>query len=542
MAREVLKELYVLLGFEGDSKELDKFAHSMNGIIGVVKGFIAFKAAEKIGRELAGIALGAADNAVRLEQSAMSLRYNTQEIQALEYAAGSANVPVQAVIDGLTQLRNLQAQAATGDAGAVGILGFGGAPGKDAVETMAKIADRVQGMSAGMQRLYLQRSGLSSLLPLFNMGGEFIRQMAQEAKDLGYTLDEASVKGGSKMNSQLFKLDARLEVLKNRTAKELIPLGLKITEVLLKLWQRYEKFLTLENLTQMLKRLTAQLEMLGIVLASIAVVGTLITLFTQWNYVVLTVITTLMKAQAAMVALMGSTLASILIWGLLAAAMVLVIDDLYAFANGGKSLLGTLYILNPTLRKFTDFWGDAQEGISKTGDALDAALEKMKELMPFLSPLIDGLRDLLGVKDDSTEKQLGALDTKIKMAQHMQQEAESKGDFGAVKMWENREKQFITQKIAARNAEAEDARARAQYGKGPALEAPWRGAALGAVQMSAPQSSQMSVNGGTYTVNQNFTGTAVSPQGAGQAVNGALKTAQERDYRQAATAAAGAVR
>jgi len=545
---EILKSLYVVLGFKGDDKELDKFAKSMNGIIGVVKGFIAFKAAEKIGRELAGIALGAADNAVRLEQAAMALRYNTEEIQALEYAAGSANVPVQAIISGLEQLRNLQAQAATGEAGAVGILGFGGAPGKDAVETLAKIADRVQGMSPHLQRLYLQRAGLQSLMPLFKQGGEFIRQMAQEAKDLGYTMDEMSIKGGSRLNAEMFKLNARLEVLKNRALKDLIPMGLKLTEILFKLWKQYERFLTMENLTQLIKQLIAQLQILGIVLASIAVLGPLILMFSNlaWTISLLkyVILTTLPK----LVAFMGAPLAGILIWGLFAAAIILVIDDLYAFSQGGKSVIGTMCVMNPALRFVTNRFGDMHEALKNARDGLSGLRMGFKDLFPEFAPAIDSIQllvdkfrlflDVLAgampmlapiikaveffFANTAEEKELLKLRTQIKEAQETADEARKTGGKTRAQLFDRRVRQLQAQ---------EEALIRESF----KAQVP--------VPAVAPGSnSVVSVNGGTYTVNQQFTGPDVSPQGAGRAAGTALQNAQEREYRQAGTALAGAVR
>lgn len=511
MAREVLRELYILLGFQGDTKDAKEFESSLDSVLTAVKGFVAFKAAEKIGRELAGIATGIADQAVALKQSADALGYTTDQLQELQYAAGTANIPVETIVSSLESLRQLQAQQMTGDGGAVGLFGAIGAPGEDAVETLARMADRLAALPPHMQRLAAQKAGMTELMPLLRLGGEYIRDMAAEARDLGIAFGEDLVEKGNLLNSQLFKLNTRMEILKKRAAEDLIPIGLELAGVLLRLWDRFGKLLTMENLRKVLDRLVATLEALAIAIAAVGAAAAVLAIFTQWDFLVVALVTRLIRLIEVWKLFQASMLSSALLWGLLAAGIVLVIDDLYALTTGGKSFLGWLYTTNPVLRKFTDFWGDLHQ-------AMEDALDTMQRLFPALSPLIEGMKSLLGMRDDSTNAALGKINKQLEDAQEERDKADMNDDKAGMARASRRIAQLKGQRAELIR---EEALSRA-------------GGAAAATTVITEGGRSVVVNGGATTVNQSFAG-PVSPGQAGAAAGAAVSDASARALRQTAT-------
>lgn len=175
--------------------------------------------------------INAADHISKLSQST---GIGTEELSALAYAGDLANVPIEALATSVSRFnRNIyDATRGTGDAGkaftAMGIS-IKDANGnlKSADQLIAEVADKFAGYEDGVEKsaiamLLFGKAG-AQMIPLLNAGGEGLRQMKEEAKQLGLTIDSETGKAAEQFNDNLTRLGAAARGLGNTMMRELLP-------------------------------------------------------------------------------------------------------------------------------------------------------------------------------------------------------------------------------------------------------------------------------------------------------------------------------
>lgn len=103
------------------------------------------------------------------------------------------------------------------------------------IETLAKLADEYNSIQDPVERAARLTDvfgrGWTSLTPLLKAGGQAIREAADEAKKLGLTLSEDDVQGARALEVSVDNLNDKVEALKLKVGKDLIPVAINVVDV-----------------------------------------------------------------------------------------------------------------------------------------------------------------------------------------------------------------------------------------------------------------------------------------------------------------------
>lgn len=157
-----------------------------------------------------------------------------EEIQELGYAADQEHASLEKIATAILRLsRNMSdASRGTGEARyAFEKLGIAVTKSdgqlRNSVDVMLDVADRFKNMrnetemTAAAMQLF-GRSG-AEIVPFLRMGGDEIRNLMQEARDLGYVMDEETVGALKALDDQMTALKASLAGVGRQIAAEVVP-------------------------------------------------------------------------------------------------------------------------------------------------------------------------------------------------------------------------------------------------------------------------------------------------------------------------------
>lgn len=157
-----------------------------------------------------------------------------EEIQELGYAADQEHASLEKIATAILRLsRNMSdASRGTGEARyAFEKLGIAVTKSdgqlRNSVDVMLDVADRFKNMrnetemTAAAMQLF-GRSG-AEIVPFLRMGGDEIRNLMQEARDLGYVMDEETVEALKALDDQMTALKASLAGVGRQIAAEVVP-------------------------------------------------------------------------------------------------------------------------------------------------------------------------------------------------------------------------------------------------------------------------------------------------------------------------------
>lgn len=369
----VLDSLFVELGFEIDTKELDKFKTQMEQAKSSVMSFaaVAGAAAAAIGLFVFKVA----DSLDTLGDFAEQEQVSAEAIQEIGHAAQLNGSNIDALKSSIQGLNSATGQALTGlGRGKKAFEKFGiSAKNSDgSVKTfdalLGEISEKMQGMDRKSAINMAQKFGLDrSLVPLLLKGKDALEAYRLEARELGITTN-AEIEEASKFADEYDRLKFTFLSTARGIAVQLMP---QIREAITatKNWFVENKKVISSALGGWLKTISALLGTLWDWLSRILVVGAK---FVTWLttskigmillaaafgalvkivfYKYLMQAISLFKFLAA--ALTVTNVAALLttaILGLLIAGIVLLIDDFVNFREGNESLIGDLVKQFPQL-------------------------------------------------------------------------------------------------------------------------------------------------------------------------------------------------
>lgn len=208
----------------------------------------------------------------------------TESLQELQYAAQIAGVEQGQLEKGLIRLNQAASQARAGmatykrafDQAGVSLYDHNGAVKDterlfmDLAEATGNMGDRVRATDILMQTF--GRAG-ARLAPLFKNGAEGVKQLRQEARELGLVLDNAMVRQAEQANDELTRLGnvVRVQVTKAilELTPEIIELAKSFTEWLVPAfrsffaWLSPTRFLPLRELENRMQEFEQQIERLA---------------------------------------------------------------------------------------------------------------------------------------------------------------------------------------------------------------------------------------------------------------------------------------
>lgn len=220
----------------------DSMKTSMNGMlqldtttIAVAGGFAAVAAAiVKAEKALISMTKEAASNADDLLTIASVTGMTTDSVQELNYMADLTDVSLDRIKDSLKETTNKMQEAAagTGDAydayqrlgveitNADGSLRSAQDVFYDTIDALGDMKNQAERDALAMD---LMSESAQELNPIIELGGDKLREYAQEAHDMGYVLDNDALKSLQAVDDAYSRLQNTQEGVKNQLAVEFAP-------------------------------------------------------------------------------------------------------------------------------------------------------------------------------------------------------------------------------------------------------------------------------------------------------------------------------
>lgn len=220
----------------------DSMKTSMNGMlqldtttIAVAGGFAAVAAAiVKAEKALISMTKEAASNADDLLTLASVTGTTTDSVQELNYMADLTDVSFDRIKDSLKETTNKMQEAATGTGDAyeaykrlkVEITNTDGSLRSaqdvfyDTIDALGEIKNQTERDALAMD---LMSESAQELNPIIELGGDKLREYAQEAHDMGYVLDNDALKSLQAVDDAYSRLQNTQEGVKNQLAVEFAP-------------------------------------------------------------------------------------------------------------------------------------------------------------------------------------------------------------------------------------------------------------------------------------------------------------------------------
>jgi len=188
-----------------------------------------------LGAAFAGASLkGAIDMGDQLDDLSEKTGIAVKDLSALRYAGEVTGTPLEALATGVKKLSNTMYEAAGGGKEQAAIfkaLGIelrtasGALRGSD--EVLGDVADAFAGFNDGPEKAALAvkifgKAG-ADMIPLLNQGSAGIRDLREEAQQLGATIGEDAARNFATFNDNLRKLQLYSEGAKTTLASELVP-------------------------------------------------------------------------------------------------------------------------------------------------------------------------------------------------------------------------------------------------------------------------------------------------------------------------------
>lgn len=394
----IVDELVSLLGLDIDPKAegtARRFGQMLGGVIG-----LALKAGAALTTAATGLQAYAAIQAKAIDDSAtFATRIGTsyERLQELEYAAEAAGGSVDALRSDLDKLSK----------------SWIGGRNTDPADKLLRIAQRLQGMSGQRQRRWAEALGVSDeTLLLIQKGREGIEQLTKRARELGLVMGETAVKRAREYRAAFLDMRRVVQSFGQEVSIGLLPNLTKIIKGFTE-WVRVNREWLALKTQDFVKGVTGGFQLLG------RVISWLWGLFEKLVGPVGEVVKQLDLSQPIMLAVASAlgllALASIavaapwLLWGAAIAALILLLDDLYAYLNGADSLIGRFIgsfqkaypEISKAVTQILDFIVNAFEtfGVKMSGGFTDRFKAMAITALTFVTNLLDGIEGLLAAND-----------------------------------------------------------------------------------------------------------------------------------------------
>lgn len=349
-------ELFATLGLKTDVRGFAAADKMLTGLKVALVGLVAHRGWSFLTGSLDQVT----EAASRAVDESQRLGVSAEALQELGYAADLSGSSFEGMTGALTKFsRNLEkAKQGGGEAGdafrKLGINVKRDLANETLDQNLELIAERISQMPDGAEKAAVAmqlfgRSG-TKLIPLLNEGQEGIVKLRNEARELGVVIDEETAKSLEEFGDDQDRLKASMTGLKNEVVKALLPTLSKMVKSTIA-WVKANRQLLAQRLEKALKGLIAILKLTIDVVGALAKalmfladnmgLVTLATLTLAAAYLVLRA-----RAIAAAVASAAMWAASMIGPALVAlaiAALILVIEDLYRWVNGGESVFKEMY-------------------------------------------------------------------------------------------------------------------------------------------------------------------------------------------------------
>lgn len=412
---EVIKELLVALGVDADTGNVEAF----NVAIGAAE--IAMQAAAIAAAALAAAIIGAVVATVEAgsaaQEGAVKTGLSVEAYQELAYAAEQSGVPVELLEASMAKQNRMAAEAAAGNeqaAAAFDALGVSVTNADGSLKSseqlfnetsaaLAAIEDPAK-RAAAAQAIYGESA--AKLMPLLAEGPEGLARMREEAELLGIVLSDEDVAAADAFGDSMDMLKGVVRGLAFDIGTALLPFLQRLVDGF-KEWYLANRELIGKGLTVLATILGAVFRVIGSV---VDVVNSLVESTIGWDNVFKLItaavgflsiaLAGLAIALGTVVAIVGAVISGIgiflgIVSGMLplvvalggafataaaaVAGVVLVIEDLYTYLQGGDSLIG----------RFVEQWRNSEGVLGSVVRLFDALVLLGRTLFAALAPIGD---------------------------------------------------------------------------------------------------------------------------------------------------------
>lgn len=462
----IVRELFARLGLSVDAASF-AVANQMLGVVRAGLGSLV-NVAVRAGEGLTEVITKTVETASALNDTSSALGLTTDALQELGYAAAQNGSSAEGMTDGLRKLSiNLQTAAEGGAEAAQAFARLGvsvtqGGKLRAVDDVLGDIAERFKNMPDGARKVALAvdlfgRSG-ASLIPTLKEGREGLAKWRKEARELGIVLDADVIAAGDELGDSWTKLQMAALGLKFAIAGPLLgSINESVTAMIA--WVKANRTLLAQRLQVVFGALGTTIKVLA---RGLLVVGRAIGfVIDRWEVFAVLIISTLAAialsnaaAVASFIALqvsaVGAAMASAAAWAaaaapvaLIAAAVafvLLVLEDIYVFLKGGRSLIGDVgvefarllekflaagpregehwmvKILRSTLiylRAVGQYWiwifGKIFDGVSWIAGKVEGLIGRLEQLSSMLGQKLSGSA-FGGIMKRTGERAVGAFD------------------------------------------------------------------------------------------------------------------------------------
>ncbi|RKZ95962.1 MAG: hypothetical protein DRQ46_07755 [Gammaproteobacteria bacterium] len=347
----VIDSLVAELGFDFDDKALAKFNKGFEQagkiLVGIVGAATAASAA--IGVFTKEIAASNDETGKFAQRTGVAL----ETLQELGFVAELNGGSIDSMNNSLANLSRTAAESAKGMGSNVETFGMLGvsvtdAQGqvKDAATLFGDVSDAIASLGTQAERLeFAQKLGLGEdLLLAIQQGSAAIAEQRKEARELGFVIDQDAATAAADFNDNLLRMTSIIKGVSSAIGTRLMKQAKPMYDLFIK-WFKANKEIIQQNIGYFLDKVAkASSAVFNVLFRVYKVVDNLIQGFGGWKNAIMIVV-------GAMAILNASTLlipALILAAG---AAILLLIEDVQKFAEGGDSALGSLIEKFPALKQ-----------------------------------------------------------------------------------------------------------------------------------------------------------------------------------------------
>lgn len=374
----IVRELITVLGFDADERPLEKIN---SGVSRLKKSLTALAA---IGTAVSGALYAVAQSTANAGDDAaktgQAIGLTAEQVQEYRHAADLSGVSSEDLTTSLRRVSQAARDAARGTGTAKDTLdelgiSLTGADGKlkTTDQMVEAIADRFQKLPNGPEKTaaamdLFGRSG-AKMIAMLNAGGDGIREMRQEARDLGVVIDNDTAAATEEFNDTLYRLKQFLTGLKHLAGAEIIPIFIENGKAVLE-WAKANKNLIRERVKEFVEALikagksflTVMKGVAAVVVALSKVMGGLenvikFVTIAMMAFVAMNIVGSIMGVVEVVLGLIGAMkslgVQGALAWlkaffpvaGVIAGilAVVLILEDLVGWAEGKDSIFGRLF-------------------------------------------------------------------------------------------------------------------------------------------------------------------------------------------------------
>jgi hypothetical protein len=419
MATKVIENLVTKLSFKFDDDQLKSFNDGIKvaakGMVAVVAGATA--AAAGIFAFTKAIA-EANDKTGKLSER---IGVDLGAMQELGFVAELNGGSIDSMNGSLENLSKITSEAARGVGAGVEVFGMLGLSATDATgkvksadNLLLEISDSVAGLGTQAEKLELtQKLGISpNLLLSIQNGSKALLQQREEARQLGFIIDKDATGAAANFNDEMLKMSKVVKGVASAIGTKLMKVITPVIKLFIAWFKVNKKFIQ-QGFQKFFKVLIDVISgVFNIIMRVYNVVNTAVQAFGGWLNII-------KLAAAALIALNATALFIPLILTAVGIAIMLLIEDLQKFANGGDSWIGNLLEDFPLLAEslkillgwigkiaegwkllFSDELGNAIEGLGMMIDDIISWFIKLGGtiknigidlLSKFISPLNKGI-------------------------------------------------------------------------------------------------------------------------------------------------------